>query len=120
MSRRRPSAVDLLAAAGPLADAHLDRLALDVLEAMADASRKLAGRADEHDVRDVDGRGAVDDPAGRHLGRAHPVRVANRARLLVSLHDVEVLDDDLAVAWARVEDAALLAAVLAAQHLNDV
>ena len=36
------------------------------------------------------------------------------------LRDVQVLDDDLAVARTRVEDAALLAAILAGEHLDEV
>src|SRR6478609_535597 len=118
---RSRSPVDLLAAAFALADAHLDVVAaLGVLEAVADAGRQLAGRADEHHVRRRDRCGDRDDPAGRDLGAAHAVRVADRPRLLMLLEDVQVLDDDLAVTRARLDDPPLLAAVLAGQHLDGV
>src|ERR687887_409857 len=57
---------------------------------------------------------------GRHAGAAHAARVLDRPRLRVPLDDVQVLDDDLAVLRARVDDAALLAAVLAAEDVDEV
>src|SRR4051794_3233348 len=116
------SSVDLLAAALAFADADLvGPLAfLAFLEPVADASRHLARRADEHHVRHRHGRRLVDDPAGHHLRAAHLRAVADRARLLVTLDRVEVLDHDLPVARARVEDPSLLPAVLAAEHLDEV
>src|SRR4051794_33253511 len=106
-----PLLVDLLAAAVALADAHLDLPALAFLEAVADAGRQLARGADEHHVRGRDGGSAVDDPARRDLRAAHAPGVADRARLLVLLEDVQVLDDHLPVTRARFQDPSLLAAV---------
>src|SRR5262249_28730957 len=77
-------------------------------------------RADHHHVAHGHGRRLVDDPARRDLGAAHAVRVADRARLLVPPRDVEVLDDDLAVGRPRVADAALLAPILAGEHLPEI
>src|SRR4051794_31255599 len=116
-----PLLVDLLAAAFALADAHLDLLAvLALVEAVPDAGRQLARRADEHHVRRRHGRRALDAPAGRDLRAAHAARVADRPRLLVLRLQVQVLDDDLPVARERLEDPPLLAAVLAGEHLDGV
>ena len=51
---------------------------------------------------------------------APPIREASRigARLAVPLDEVEVLDDDATLTRARLDDAALLAAVLAGEHLH--
>src|SRR4051794_1855854 len=87
---------------------------------VADPRRQLAGRADDHHVAHRHGRRLVDDPAGGDLGAAHAVRVADRTRLLVAARDVEVLDQRLPVGRPRVDDAALLAAVLAGEHLHEV
>jgi hypothetical protein len=38
----------------------------------------------------------------------------------VSLHDVQVLDDDASLTRARLDDAALLAAVLAREHVDEI
>src|SRR5947207_1470585 len=120
MSRPRPLPVDLLTAVLVLADADADRLVLDRLDHGADARRALAGRADDHHVRDRQRRRLLDDPAGDDLGAAHAARVLNRARTLVPLDHVHVLDEDAAVLRQRRDHAALLAAVLALQHLDDV
>src|SRR4051794_39435020 len=117
---QRPSAVDLLAAVGALADADLHRRAVVFLRVHADARRALADGADDHHVPDGQRRRAVDDPAGQDLRAAHAARVADRARLRVPLDEVQVLDDDLAVARKRLDHAAFLAAVLAAEDVDDV
>src|SRR4029077_16593103 len=96
--RRRPSAIDVLAAAVALADADLVRLALDLREAVADAARELAGRADDHHVAARHRGRAVENAARGHLRAAHATRVPDRTRLLVLAHDVQVLDHDLPVA----------------------
>src|SRR5262249_41242660 len=94
--------------------------ALLLLEAVADARRQLARGADDHHVRHVHGRGAIDDPAGDHLRAAHAAGVADRPPLPGPLPDVQVLDRHLAGAPARFADAARLAAVLAGEHLPRV
>src|SRR4029079_11578675 len=109
-----------LATAVPLADADADLLALHFLDLDSDARRQVADRADEHHVRDVH-RGRLLDPAARgHLGAAHAVGVAQRSRPRVPRHEVQVLDQHAAVARARLDDAALLAAVLPGQDLHQV
>jgi hypothetical protein len=47
-------------------------------------------------------------------------RVAHRARPRVALDHVQVLDEHAALLRTRLEDTALLAAVLAAQHLDEI
>ena len=120
VGRGRHQPVDFLAAAVALADADAHRLALDLLDLDPDPRRQVADRADEHHVRDVDRRGLLDPAARGHLRAAHAVGVAERARPRVPRHHVQVLDEDAAVARARLDDAALLAAVLAGQDLDEV
>src|SRR5205807_1830119 len=104
-----------------LANADLDLLAaLAFLEPVADARRQLARRADQHHVRRGHGGSALDAAARRDLGAAHAAGIADRARLLVLRHQVQVLDDDLPIARARVDDPPLLPAILAGQHLDGV
>src|SRR5215204_1018133 len=91
-----------------------------VLLADADTRRAVADRTYDHHSSDRQRRRLLDHAAGRHPGRAHAARVLDRPRLRVPLDDVEVLDHDLAVLRTRVDDAALLAAVLAAQNVDDV
>src|SRR5262249_2339364 len=67
-----------------------------------------------------DGHRPVDDPARDHRGAAHAALVAQRLGLLALLRDVQVLDDHRAVTRGRLDDAALLAAVLAGEHLDGV
>src|SRR3954447_12749851 len=117
---RRCSPIDLLAAALALADADLDVARLVVLEPIPDARRHLARRADEHHVPDRHRRREVDDPARGHLRAAHARGVAHRARLHMPLRRVQVLDHDLPLARARVEDVALLPAVFAREHLHEI
>src|SRR5262249_32207386 len=114
------SPIDLLSAIGALADAHLDVLAVRLLLPHADTRRPVADGTDDHHVADVQRRRLVDHAARRHPGRAHAARVLDRARLRVPLDDVQVFHDDLLVLRARVDDAALLAAVLAAQDVDEV
>src|ERR687886_1174097 len=103
MSRlRSPSTIDLLAAVGALADAHLLQLAVVLALVDADPRRPLADRADDHHVRDLDRRRLVDDAARNDLRAAHPVRVAHRTRARMPLDDVQVLDDHAALLRARV------------------
>src|SRR5918994_2076027 len=102
------------------ADADADGLALDLLDPDPDPRRQVADGADQHHVGNVD-RGRLLDPAARgHLRPAHAVRVAQRARARVPRHHVQVLDEHTAVARARLDDAALLAAVLPGQDLDQV
>src|SRR6266540_818395 len=108
------SPVDLLAAVGPLADANPDVLVVLLALDDPDPGRPVAARAHDHHVPDGNRGRLLDHAAGRHRGAAHPARVLDRARLRMPLDEVEVLDDDLAVLRARIDDAALLAAVLAA------
>src|ERR1044072_1498321 len=117
---RSPLLVDFLAAAVALADAHADGLALAVLHLDPDTRREVADRADDHHVRDVARRRLLDPAAGRHLRSAHPTRVAERARARVPSHHVQVLDEHSALARARLDDAALLAAVLPGQDMHQV
>src|SRR5205823_6449277 len=114
------SPVDLLAAVGALADAHLDLLAVRLLVAHADPRRPVADRTDDHHVPDRERSRLLDHAAGGHPRATHPARVLDRARLRVPLDEIQVLDDHLAVLRARVDDAALLAAVLAAQDVHEV
>src|ERR687886_531647 len=115
-----PLLVDLLAAIGPLADAHVDVLVLDGLLLHSDPGRPVAGRADDHDVVDRHGRGFRDHAAGRHLRPAHAARIAERPRLRMPLDDVQVLDDHAPLGRPRVDDAALFAAVFALDHVDEV
>src|SRR5205807_6894681 len=114
------SPVDLLSAVHALADAYLHVLAVRLALADPDAGRPLAHGAHDHHVADRQRRRLVDHAAGRHRRAAHPARVLDRPRLRVSLGDVEVLDDDLAVLRPRVDHSALLASVLAAQYVDEV
>src|SRR4029453_652502 len=114
------SFVDLLAAVLALADAQLDHPPVPLALFDPDARRPVAHRADDHDVSDRKRCRLLDDTARRHSSCAHATRVLNRARLGVSLDDVEVLDDDLAVPRPRVDDASLLAAVLAAEDVDEI
>src|SRR5258708_845140 len=118
MSRWSKPSVDFLHAVGAAAVANLDPLALDVLEAVTDAGRPLAGRPAEHAVADGHRRGLLDDPARAHLGAAHAVCVADRLRFLVALGNVEILDRHEAGAGLGVEDAAFLAPVFPGQHVD--
>ena len=59
-------------AVGALADAHLDALVLRLAVLVADPRRAVAGRADDHDVRDVDRRRQLDDAARLDLRSSHP------------------------------------------------
>ena len=93
---------------------------LTLLDLDPDARRQLADGADEHHVRDVDGRGLLDPAARGHLRAAHAVGVAQRARARVPRHHVQVLDEHAAVARARLDDPALLAAVLAGEDLDEI
>src|SRR5215208_4707102 len=112
--------VDLLAAIGALADARAGRAVLGLLDDGAHAGRPVADRTHEHHVPDRYRGGLLDDPTGRDLRTAHAARVLQRARARVALDDVEVLHDHLALLRHRVEDAALLAAVLAGEDVHDV
>src|SRR4051794_3009987 len=113
-----PSADDLLVAA--LAEANAHGLALDLLDVHAEARRLLAGRTHEHDVRDLDRRRLLEDSAWRHLRASHAGLVADRLRLAMALDEVEVLDDDAALARACLDHTALLAAILAGDDLHGV
>src|SRR5439155_12209670 len=119
-SRQQSSLVDLLEAVGTLADAHAHFAALDFLRRRPDPSRAVAGRADEHHVRDRHRRGLLAHAAGRHRGPTHAARVAHRLRARVALDGVQVLDDHATLARTRLEHPALLAAVLAGEHLDEV
>src|SRR5438874_9053258 len=120
MSRRLPLLVDLLGAVRVLADANANGLVLDLLDDGADARRLLARRADDHHVRDRQRRRLLHDPARDDLRAAHAARVLDRTRALVALDHVDVLHDHAAVLRDRLDDAALLAAVLAADDVHDV
>src|SRR5688500_7095537 len=113
-------AVDLALAIGAAADPDRDVLVPDVLALDADASGAVADGADDHHVRDVERRRLRDHATRLDLRAAHAARVPDRARLRVPLDDVQVLDHDAALGRARLEDAALLAAILAAQDLDEV
>src|SRR5262245_6749918 len=122
MSRWRwPSLVDLLAAVVAAADPHAARIPLGrLLHDCADPGRPVADRADEHHVRDLHRGSLLDDPARLNLRSAHPARVAHRTRARVPLDHVQVLDNHAALVRARLEDAALLAAVLAGEDLDEI
>src|SRR5437868_352046 len=120
MSRRLPLLVDLLRAVRVLADANANGLILDLLDDGADARRLLARRADDHHVRDRQRRRLLHDPARDDLRAAHAARVLDRTRALVALDHVDVLHDHAAVLRDRLDDAALLPAVLAADDVHDV
>src|SRR5581483_6211639 len=120
MSRSRSLLVDLLAAALVPADANADRLVLDRAHVRADARRPLAGRAHHHHVRDGQRRRRLDAAARDDLRAAHPARVLDRARPLMADDHVDVLDEDAPVLRVGLDDAALLAAVLALHHLDGV
>src|SRR5262249_3115033 len=85
-----------------------------------DPGRAVAGRTDDHHVGDRHRRRLLDDAARRHLGAAHPARVPQRARLGVPLDRVQVLDNDAPFPRARIDDVALLATVLALDHVDEV
>src|SRR5215216_4491337 len=119
---RPASAVEHLPAVGAPADPDL-RAAfafLRIAVLVADPRRAVAGRADEHDVRDVDRGRDVEDAARLHLHLAHPAGIAHRPRPAVLLHDVQVLDDHAPVGRTRLEDATLLAAIFSGEHLDEV
>ena len=86
----------------------------------ADAGRLLARRADDHDVRDGHRRRGLDAAARDDLRAAHAARVLDRPGALVADDHVHVLDEDAPELRVRLEDAALLAAVLALHHLDGV
>src|SRR5205814_6631363 len=115
-----PLLVDLLAAVGALANADVQLLVLDGFLLHPDPRRPVAGRADDHHVGDRHGRCLLDHAAWRHLRPAHPAGVAHRLRTRMALDRVQVLDDHAALGRARVEDAALLTAVLALDHVDEV
>ena len=71
---------------------------------MRRARRLAAVRAQEHDVRHINGRFAFED------ARLH---AAPRVRLGVALDDVDAFDDHLALARQHFDDAPRLAAVFA-------
>src|SRR5215211_907779 len=120
-SRRRPSVpVDLPVAVGPAADANGHVLVLHQLAHHADAGRPVADRAHDHDVGHWQRRSDLHHASGHDRRRAHPAGAAHRAGALVLLHHVEVLDDDAALLRPRLDDAALLAAVLAGDDLDEV
>src|SRR5215218_120355 len=119
--RGPPLTVKDLPAVGALADANLDAAPLLVVaELVADTAGPIARRADDHHVRDRERRGQLDHASRLDLGLAHPARVLHRARLAVLLDKIEVLDHDAPLARIGLDDAALLAAVLAREHLNEV
>src|SRR3954468_235616 len=114
------SLVDLLAAVGALAHAHVGLAALHFLGRHSDPRRPIACRAHEHHVGDRDRRGLLDHAARSHLRAAHAVGVAHRPRSRVALLDVQVLDDHALLPRARLDHAALLATVLAREHVHGV
>src|SRR4029079_9476159 len=118
---RWPLLVEHLPAALALADAHLHAAALLVLAVLlADPRSATTGRADDHHLGHRERRREVDDAAGLDLGLAHPAGVLHRARLAVPLDEVQVLDDHALLHGIGLDDAPLLAAVLAGEHLNHV
>src|SRR5918998_2965205 len=120
VSLRSPSTIHLLAAVGATTDADALRPLLRLLDDHADARGPVAHGADEHHVRDRDRAGLLDHAAGLDLRCAHPARALHRPRLRVPLDDVQVLDEDAALLRPRLQDAALLATVLAAEHLDEI
>src|SRR3954454_14976828 len=120
MSQSLPLLVDLLAAIGIPADAHTNRLVLDGAQVRADAGRLLAGWADDHHVRDRHRRRFLDAAARDDRRAAHAARVLNRARALMPDDHVDVLDEDATVLRVRLDDTALLAAILAFHDLHGV
>src|SRR5439155_3003371 len=118
-SSSRPLPVQNLPTVGSPTDADLDATALLVLpELVTDASRQATGWADEHHARDRKRGGEVDDAAGLDLRLAHAARVLHRPRLAVLLHEVQVLDHDPPLGGVGLDDAALLATVLAGKDLR--
>src|SRR5262249_30971018 len=94
-----------------LAEAYLALPALVISlfqEAVAGTRRAPAARADEHHVRDIQGRLALDDAT----------RLARPARLHVALDDVQSLDHHPVFFWHRRLDLAALPAILAGDDLN--
>src|SRR4029077_9486659 len=85
-----------------------------------DAGGLLAGRADDHHVRDRHRRRLLDAAARNDRRAAHAARVLDRARALMPDDHVDVLDEDATVLRVRLDDAALLAAVLAFHDLHGV
>src|SRR4029450_612281 len=123
MSRlRSPSLVDLLAAVVAAANAHpaADGALRRLLDDHADPRRPVADRADEHHVRDPNRRGLLDDSARLDLRGAHPARGPHGARAGRPLDHVQVLGDHAALLRARLENPALLAAVLAGEDLDEI
>src|SRR5215210_1778705 len=120
-SRRRPSvAFDLPVAVGPPAHANRHELVLHQLADDAYSRRPVADRAHDHHVRYRQRRGDLHHASGHDRRRPHPAGAAHRARALVLLHHVQVLDDDAALLRARLDDSTLLAAVLAGDDLDEV
>src|SRR5450756_1594983 len=89
--------------------AALTHLAPVVEQPVADTGRRTAGRADEHHVRRVDGRLALDHAT---------LRVLLRVRLGVLLHDVEPLEHDTAMLDVDADHLGGLADFLAADDLH--
>src|SRR6478609_11416544 len=120
MSRWSPLLVDLLAAAFVPADANADRLVLHGAQVRADAGRLLARGADDHHVGDGHRRRLLDATSRDDLRAAHAARVLDRAGPLVAHDHVDVLDEHAPELRVRLEDAALLAAILALHHPDGV
>src|SRR5665648_545094 len=89
--------------------AALTHLAPVVEQPVADTGRLTAGRADEHHVRRIDGRLALDHAT---------LRVLLRVRLGVLLHDVEPLEHDTAMLDVDAYHLGGLAGFLAAEDLH--
>ena len=104
--------VDLLAAVVVLQTRTLNRLVLDLRD-RADAGRPLQVGQTTITFETGSGAGSSMMPPGIICGP--PMRLGSGSGAgAVPLDDVDVLDDDLAAPRERLEDAALLAAVLAA------
>src|SRR5258706_12602709 len=88
-----------------LGNAHLRAIALDLV---ADTGRLAL--VHQHDVADIDGHVAIDDPA--------LLRGATRLRVL--LGGVDAVDEHLVVVREDLDDLAFLAAILARDHLHGV
>src|SRR5690606_29138136 len=82
---------------------------LATLDAVADP-RRAAGAAHDRHVRHVDRHVLVDD-AALHRGPGRP---------LVTLRDVDAVDDDLVAVTEHAGDPTLLPDVLAGEHLHAI